>query len=39
VANAVTDALRPLGVRLTELPLTPSRVRSAIERAQRRAKA
>ncbi len=39
VANAVADALRALGVRLTELPLTPHRVRAAIERAQRRAKA
>ena len=34
VANAVADALRPLGVRLTELPLTPERVRQAIERAR-----
>jgi CO/xanthine dehydrogenase Mo-binding subunit len=34
VANAVADALRPLGVRITELPLTPERVRRAIERAQ-----
>jgi aerobic carbon-monoxide dehydrogenase large subunit len=33
VANAVADALRPLGVRITELPLTPERVRRAIERA------
>jgi CO/xanthine dehydrogenase Mo-binding subunit len=34
VANAVADALRPLGVRLTELPLTPARVRAAIEHAR-----
>jgi CO/xanthine dehydrogenase Mo-binding subunit len=34
VANAVADALRPLGVRITELPLTPERVRRAIERAR-----
>ena len=33
IANAVADALRPLGVRLTELPLTPQRVRDAIRRA------
>ena len=31
VANAVADALRPLGARITELPLTPERVRRAIE--------
>jgi carbon-monoxide dehydrogenase large subunit len=36
VANAVADALRPLGVRLTELPLTPERVLNAIERARAR---
>jgi CO/xanthine dehydrogenase Mo-binding subunit len=33
LANAVADALRPLGVRPTELPLTPARIREAIERA------
>jgi len=26
VANAVADALHPLGVRITELPLTPERL-------------
>jgi 2-furoyl-CoA dehydrogenase large subunit len=26
VAGAVTDALRPLGIRITELPITPSRL-------------
>jgi 2-furoyl-CoA dehydrogenase large subunit len=26
IANAVTDALKPLGVRITELPMTPSRL-------------
>lgn len=30
VANAVEDALRPFGTRVTELPLTPSRVLRAI---------
>jgi len=34
VANAVADALRPLGARIAELPLTPERVRRAIERAR-----
>jgi CO/xanthine dehydrogenase Mo-binding subunit len=34
VANAVADALRPLGARIAELPLTPARVRQAIERAR-----
>jgi len=34
VANAVADALRPLGARIAELPLTPARVRGAIERAR-----
>jgi aerobic carbon-monoxide dehydrogenase large subunit len=34
VANAVADALRALGVRIAELPLTPARVRRAIERAR-----
>ncbi|HSE54157.1 MAG TPA: molybdopterin cofactor-binding domain-containing protein, partial [Nocardioidaceae bacterium] len=30
VANAVEDALRPFGARITELPLTPSRVLGAL---------
>jgi carbon-monoxide dehydrogenase large subunit len=34
VANAVVAALRPLGVELTELPLSPPRVWQAIERAR-----
>jgi carbon-monoxide dehydrogenase large subunit len=34
VANAVASALRPLGVRITELPLSPERVFLAIERAR-----
>jgi carbon-monoxide dehydrogenase large subunit len=34
IANAVEDALAPLGVRVRELPLTPGRVRALIEAAQ-----
>jgi carbon-monoxide dehydrogenase large subunit len=30
LVSAVNDALRPLGVEITELPLTPDRVRGAI---------
>ncbi|MBI3513256.1 MAG: xanthine dehydrogenase family protein [Proteobacteria bacterium] len=33
--NAVNDALRPLGVEVTETPLTPRRLLAALERAQR----
>ena len=35
IANAVCDALRGLGVSLTALPVTPARVRAAIEAATR----
>src|SRR6185503_9026310 len=35
IANAVCDALRDLEVRITTLPVTPSRVRAAIEAAAR----
>jgi carbon-monoxide dehydrogenase large subunit len=35
VANAVCDALRDLGVSLSALPVTPARVRAAIEAARR----
>ncbi|MBX5493442.1 MAG: molybdopterin-dependent oxidoreductase, partial [Chloroflexi bacterium] len=34
VSNAVEDALRPLGVEVRELPLTPERVLALIEAAQ-----
>src|SRR5689334_1973886 len=34
IANAVSDALRPLGVRITELPMTPSGLWEMIRRAQ-----
>lgn len=36
VLNAISDALSPLGIELTHLPATPSRVRSAIRSAQAR---
>ncbi|RMD49338.1 MAG: xanthine dehydrogenase family protein molybdopterin-binding subunit [Alphaproteobacteria bacterium] len=35
VVNAALDALRPLGVRSVDMPLTPARVWSAIRRARR----
>jgi len=35
IANAVRDALAPLGVELNECPLTPMRILSAIRQAQR----
>jgi carbon-monoxide dehydrogenase large subunit len=34
VANAVLDALRPLGIRHLDLPLTPERVWAAIQQAR-----
>jgi 2-furoyl-CoA dehydrogenase large subunit len=34
IANAVSDALRPLGVRITELPMTPSGLWQLIRTAQ-----
>jgi CO/xanthine dehydrogenase Mo-binding subunit len=33
IANAIADALRPLGVEINELPLTPYRLRRLIEQA------
>jgi carbon-monoxide dehydrogenase large subunit len=33
IANAVRDALAPLGVEINETPLTPSRVLAAVMRA------
>jgi 2-furoyl-CoA dehydrogenase large subunit len=36
VANAVSDALAPLGVQITELPITPSRLWHLIEAARQR---
>jgi carbon-monoxide dehydrogenase large subunit len=35
IANAVNDALRPLGVEITESPITPHRLLAAIAKAQR----
>jgi 2-furoyl-CoA dehydrogenase large subunit len=34
IANAVSDALRPLGIRITELPMSPTRLWALIERAR-----
>jgi carbon-monoxide dehydrogenase large subunit len=34
IANAVNDALRPLGARVDRLPITPHRVMAAIFAAQ-----
>ena len=34
IANAVSDALAPLGVRIAELPMTPTRLWEMIERAR-----
>lgn len=36
LASAVADALRPFGVRFTELPITPDKIRRAVREAQRR---
>jgi 2-furoyl-CoA dehydrogenase large subunit len=35
LANAVSDALQPLGIGITELPITPSRLWERIEEARR----
>jgi len=34
IANAVSDALKPLGIGITELPMTPSRLHAMIKRAR-----
>jgi CO/xanthine dehydrogenase Mo-binding subunit len=36
VASAIEDALRPLGVRIDALPVTPSRLRALIREAEAR---
>ena len=36
VANAIADALAPLGVEVTEVPLTPERLFRLIEQANAR---
>jgi carbon-monoxide dehydrogenase large subunit len=33
IFNAVNDALKPLGIELSETPLTPRRLLAALERA------
>jgi 2-furoyl-CoA dehydrogenase large subunit len=35
IANAVSDALAPLGIKINELPMTPSKLWTAIDRACR----
>ena len=37
IANAVNDALAPLGVELCELPITPPRILAALAKARRAA--
>jgi 2-furoyl-CoA dehydrogenase large subunit len=36
IANAVSDALAPLGISITELPMTPARLHALIQAARRR---
>lgn len=38
IANAIRDALRPIGGEINETPMTPPRVRAAVERALARQK-
>ena len=35
VANAVSDALRPLGIQITDLPLSPNKLRELISKSRR----
>jgi CO/xanthine dehydrogenase Mo-binding subunit len=35
IANAVSDALAPLGIGITELPMSPTRLWALIESARR----
>jgi carbon-monoxide dehydrogenase large subunit len=37
LANAVANALAPLGVQVTELPLSPNRISAWLRQAERRA--
>jgi len=39
IANAVSDALAPLGISITELPMTPSRLHALIEAARQAGRA
>jgi 2-furoyl-CoA dehydrogenase large subunit len=34
IANAVSDALKPLGISITELPMTPTRLHALIKAAR-----
>jgi CO/xanthine dehydrogenase Mo-binding subunit len=34
IANAVSDALAPLGIRINELPMTPSKLWALIRKAR-----
>ena len=36
IANAVNDALSPLGVEVSEIPMTPERVLSVIKQSERK---
>jgi len=36
VASAIEDAMRPLGVRIDSLPVTPARLRALIREAEAR---
>jgi carbon-monoxide dehydrogenase large subunit len=36
VANAIEDALRPLGVRVNRMPLNPARISDLVEEGQSR---
>jgi carbon-monoxide dehydrogenase large subunit len=38
IANALADALSPLGIEINELPVTPERLFRLIEAARRKAK-
>jgi carbon-monoxide dehydrogenase large subunit len=38
IANAVADALAPLGIEINDLPVTPERLFRLIETARRKAK-
>jgi CO/xanthine dehydrogenase Mo-binding subunit len=39
IANAVSDALAPLGIGITELPMSPTRLWALIEGARRAGRA
>jgi len=39
IANAVTDALSPLGIEINELPVTPERLFRLVEAARQQANA